>query len=257
MPSPFPGMNPYLEQETVWHGFHQQFVPLALQLLVPQVRPHYVVKLEEHIYIQDAPDERTFIGKPDVAVMDWPARGREHGGGGSATTAPAHARIHPAAEVERLSYLEIRNRTDMRLVTVIELLSPSNKRPGRDREAYLVKRARILASEVHLIEIDLLRGDARLPLLELPECDYYAMVSRAEERPDVGIWPIELRAPLPKVPVPLRPPHPDAHLDLQEMLHQLYDAGGYADYIYDGQPNPPLRPDDASWAVSLVGAMNR
>jgi hypothetical protein len=78
------------------------------------------------------------------------------------------------------------------------------------------------------------------------------MVSRSNERPRVGVWPIGIRSPLPEIPVPLLPTHADARLDLQAMVHQLYDAGGYEDYIYDGHPNPPLRGADAAWAAGIV-----
>ena len=118
-------------------------------------------------------------------------------------------------DVEHLSFVEIRDRQGRDLVTVIELLSPTNKRPGPDREQYLAKRRQLLASGVHLVEIDLLRGHPRLPLDDLPPCDYYVMVSRAEERPQAGLWPLGLRDPLPPIPVPLRAADPDASLDLQ------------------------------------------
>ncbi|MBI3462829.1 MAG: DUF4058 family protein [Planctomycetes bacterium] len=71
MPSPFPGMNPYLEQEDVWHDFQERFLPLALELLVPQVRPGYIVKLDQHVYVHDVGvDERRFIGRPGVGVIE-------------------------------------------------------------------------------------------------------------------------------------------------------------------------------------------
>jgi hypothetical protein len=159
-----------------------------------------------------------------------------------------------AIDTERQSYLEIRDRQSREVVTVIELLSPSNKYAGPDREQYLAKRQRLLASWVNLVEIDLLRGGPRMPLVNLPPCDYYALVSRYTDRPDAGVWPIRLREPLPPIPIPLRAPHPDAQLDLQQMLHRLYDAAGYEDYIYTGEPDPALPAEDAGWARSLLPA---
>jgi hypothetical protein len=154
--------------------------------------------------------------------------------------------------VERHSYLEIRDREGHELVTVLELPSPANKRPGPDREQYLAKRRQLIASPVHLVEIDLLRGGPRLPVEGLGECDYYLMVSRAEDRPDVGLWPLRLADRLPPIHIPLRPPHPDARLDLQELLHRLYDAAGYGDYIYAGTPQPPLQGERAAWAEQVL-----
>ena len=122
------------------------------------------------------------------------------------------------------------------------MLSPSNKNPGPDREQYLSKRRRLLAASVHLVELDLLRGGPRLPIDDLPECDYYVLVSRMEERPHVGLWPIGIRDPLPKMPIPLRDPDPDAHVDLKAVLDRVYDAAGYFAYLYEGTPQPPLDP---------------
>src|SRR5262249_38575067 len=148
-----------------------------------------------------------------------------------------------------------RDRNSRELITVLELLSPSNKKSGPDREQYLAKRRQLISSPVHLVEIDLLRGGPRLPVEDLPDCDYYALVSRVEERPRVGIWPVRLRDRLPVIPIPLRSPDPDARIDLQEVLHHLYDAAGYEDYIYTGAPQPPLHPQDAAWARELLPGM--
>ncbi|MBI3462828.1 MAG: DUF4058 family protein [Planctomycetes bacterium] len=155
-------------------------------------------------------------------------------------------------DIERQSFIEIRDRLGRELVTVIELLSPTNKRSGPDREQYLSKRRQFIASNVHLVELDLLRGGQRMPIEGLPSCDYCAVVSRAEERPRAGIWPLGLRDPLPVLPIPLRSPDPDARLDLQALLHRIHDAAGYADYLYADGPQPALSPADDAWAKRLV-----
>ena len=252
MPSPFPGMNPYLEQDDVWHNFHQQFCAVCQDLLVPQVRPAYIVKLDEHVYIHELPaSERRLVGRADVSLAS--AAPRPGGSAGTAVAnAPAYSRIPAAVDVERESFVEIRDRKTRELITAIELLSPSNKKSGPDREQYLAKRRQIFASSVHLVEIDLLRGGVQMPLDEFPGCDYYALVSRMEERPRVGVWPIGLRDPLPRIPVPLRNPDPDAWLDLREIVDRVYDSAGYEDYLYSGSPQPALRPDQAAWAEAFV-----
>jgi Protein of unknown function (DUF4058) len=177
---------------------------LAAELLTPQIRPTFIARLDEHIYIHELPaSQRMLVGRAPIAIDE-----------------------------QREAYVEIRDRQTRELVTVIELLSPSNKRPGPDREQYLAKRRRLFASWVNLVEIDLLRAGPQLPMEDLQPCDYYALVSRYGDRPSAGVWPIRLREPLPKVPIPLRDPHADASLDLQQMLHRLYDAAGYEDYIY-------------------------
>lgn len=253
MPSPFPGMNPFLEQDEVWHDFHERFIPLAAEILGSQVRPGYIVKLDEHVYIHELPHEqRALLGRADVSV----ARGsspQSAATAGAVLEAPAIGRIAAAIDVERHSYIEIRDRARREMVAVIELLSPANKRPGPDREQYLGKRRQLLASPVHLVEIDLLRGHPRLPIDDLPQCDYYALVSRVEDRPQVGLWPNNLRDRLPEIPIPLRRPDPDARLDLQVIVNRIYDAAGYEDYVYDETPQPPLTAEQTAWSESLLG----
>ena len=255
MPSPFPGMNPYLEQDDAWHDFHQAFLPELRRQIAGQLAPHYIVKIDEHVYIHEPPDDgRAFLGRPDVFVAT-----RRPTAEGRTATAPraggAPARISlPKSDVERLSYLEIRDRRDKRVVTVIELLSPTNKYSSADREQYLGKRGEILASWTHLVEIDLLRGGPRMPFATtLPDCAYYAMVSRMDERPEADLWPIGLRDRLPILPIPLRDPDPDVLVDLQAVLHRVYDAARYVNYIYDESPHPALSAADDAWARQVAG----
>ena len=153
---------------------------------------------------------------------------------------------------ELLCCVEIRDRETRETITRIELLDPSHKRPGLDRELYLSMRSEILQSSVHFVELDLLRGGIRLPFKDLPGCDYYALVSRADQRPRSEVWPLTLRDALPMIPVPRRAPDPDARLNLRAILDRVYDAAGYEDYIYRGAPEPPLYPEDAAWAQQFV-----
>jgi hypothetical protein len=245
-------MNPYLEHDDAWHNFHEQFPAAVVAMLEPQVGPNYFLRVDEHIYIHELPDEqRRLLGRSDVSVGR--TSGAEVGGRSqaSAVLAPRQVLL-PTVETEGLSYVEIRDRRNRRLVTVIELLSPSNKQPGPDRDQYETKRAEVLVSRTHLVEIDLLRGGGRMPFAEEVQCDYCVLVSRAEKRPRADLWSFNLGDPLPQVPVPLAEDSADVQLDLQVILHRLYDAGGYAKFIYDSQPHPPLRPEDAAWALTFV-----
>jgi hypothetical protein len=247
-------MNPYLEQEGVWHDFHERFVPHLTEALAPQpqVRGRYIVKIDEHDYIHDrSVQEREFVGRAD-ALVAHPGPAAAASPAPAVVEAPACARVPVAVDVERLSFVEIRDRQSRQLVTVIELLSPSNKYAGPDREQYLAKRRQLLRSSAHLVEIDLLRGGPRLPLEDLPDCDYCVMVSRSEDRPTVGVWPLRLRDRLPVIPVPLRAPDPDARLDLLEVLHRVYDGAGYEAYLYTGAPHPRLHPEDEAWVRQFV-----
>ena len=138
MPSPFPGMNPYIEQDDVWHDFHARFLPAAAEAIGSQVQPDYIVKIDEHVYVHELPSEpRRLLGRADLSV-------------------------------EHETFIEIRDRRSRELVCAIEVLSPSNKRPGPDREQYLTKRRQILSSPAHLVEIDLLRGGVAMPTEDRP-----------------------------------------------------------------------------------------
>jgi hypothetical protein len=215
MPSPFPGMNPYLEHEFYWQDFHQTFIPTARASLAEQLSPRYFVRVEQYVFIHELDGE------------------------------------------ERHSYLSIRDREGDEAITIIELLSPSNKNLGADRTDYLKKRREFFAAGLHLVEIDLLRGGPRLPLIDIPTCDYLVAVSRANERPRVGLWPIGIREALPKIPIPLRGPDPDASLDLQEILNRVYDSARYEPLLYRQSPQPALNPADAAWAESIINALQR
>jgi hypothetical protein len=251
MPSPFPGMNPYLEQNDTWEDFHQRFLTHAADFLSGQVGPSYLVKIEVRLYLHElSAAERRYFGRADVGVTDRHAAPRTPGTT-SLVAAPVHLSL-PAVDIERHSSVEIYDRRQRRVVTVIELLSPTNKTPGPDRNYYLAKRAQTLARRAHLVEIDLLRGGQRPEPPELPACDHYTLVSRVEDRPLLGMWPISLRDRLPIIPIPLSVPDPDVPLDLKALLDRVYDAADYGKYIYAETPQPPLSPADAAWAAQFV-----
>jgi hypothetical protein len=251
-------MNPYLEQVDTWHDFHHNLITAIRFAITPQISPKYLAKVDENVYVHElAAEERRLLGRPDVAVL-------ESDRGGHVVTAvahrsaPAYGQVLPATDAIREPFIEIRDREGRDLVTVIEVLSPTNKSRSRgsDRDQYIAKRQAILNSPAHLVEIDLLRGWPRMPIKDAPTCDYLVMVSRSEERPDVGLWPIKMRDRLPEIPIPLRNGDPDALLDLQAVLNNVYDAAGYHYYIYGGSPEPPLDSDHAAWAKQVIAAQS-
>lgn len=254
MPSPFPGMNPYLQKPGSWKDFHGSYLYGLRVRLAGMVRPRYVVRYEETVYLKELPDDghgpriRTI---PDVSVF-----GRRNPALATAATVPAPTRAVltlPAVDEVRQGRLEVCERDDMALVTVVELLSPANKFTGPDRETYLTKRSRLLQSGVGFVEIDLLRDGPRT-VAGVPDCDYLALVARRTELPSVGVWPVRLADPLPAVPVPLRPGETEPLLDLQAVLHAVYDEVGYGDFIYRTPPDPPLTPEQAAWAAGVLPA---
>src|SRR5262249_1139272 len=143
MPSPFPGMNPYIEQDAFWQDFHLEFLPAIRGRLVPQVRPKYIVMLDEHIYVQEHPPEpRRLVGRADVSLAAPPGPRDEEAAAVGILEAPLQVRI-PVQEVRRVPFLEIRDRLGRELIAVVELLSPANKRSGADREQYIAKREQL------------------------------------------------------------------------------------------------------------------
>jgi len=243
-------MNPFLEQNDSWEDFHHNFIARAQETLNSEVGPNYIVKVEVRLILHElSANERRFFGRADVGVTG-PPPGECSVSSLSMIAAPLQI-IIPAVDPVHILSLEILDRRNPRVVTVVELLSPTNKTPGPDRDEYLRKRALILEQRTHLVEIDLRRGGERPHYPPLPPCAYYVLVSRWQDRPVVGFWPIGLRDPLPVIPIPLTPPDADVPLDLQALLHRVYDGVGYSKYIYAETPDPPLSGEDLHWATQL------
>jgi hypothetical protein len=213
-------MNPYLEQDDTWPDFHINFITHAQKALVAKVSGSYLVKLEVQLYLHESS-----------------ARERER---------------LPAVDVERHCWLAIRDRQTRQLITAINLISPTHKIHGPIRDDFLQRRRNWFLGQVNVVEIDLRRGNKRPVPPELPECDYYALVSAATERPRVRVWPVPLRSPMPVVTIPLKPTEPEVALDLQSVLHNSYDDADYGKYVYQEAPDPPLSVDDAAWARQFV-----
>jgi len=254
-------MDPYLEGP-VWEDFHAHFMAALKELLIPLVRPRYVVRIEERAYLEHSPaDGREWI-RPDVAIAERSSERRPREGSGGTGTAVAMAAAPvvmtlPMPEYEREHYLTIRERESLQVVTVIEVLSPSNKRSGSDgRREYLSKRDTVLVGPAHLIELDLLRGGERLPTIEpLPPADHYAFVSRKPSRPKADVYRWSLRQRLPAITVPLAGSDPEVPLDLQTAFTAVYDRAGY-DYSLDYRHpvEPPLTDEDAAWVQQQLAS---
>jgi hypothetical protein len=257
MPSPFPGMNPYLEHDTVFHGFHQRLVVEICNVLVPQIRPEYIADTDINVYIHELSGDERLLGRPDVHVAAVVSTGKPGfspvASVGATMVSPIRSALPPAVDVVEIPFVKIMDRRNRQVVTVIEVLSRTNKLKGDDRAAYIAKRNDLRRSDAHFIEIDLLRAGEPMPLTNQPDADYRVVLSRQERRPAVDLWPIRLKDRLPVIPVPLRSPDPDASLDLQAVLDRVYDSAGYSDYVYGLTPQPPLHPADAQWAEGVAG----
>lgn len=247
MPSPFPGMDPYLEHPTLWPGVHNGLIA-ALQLsLAPQLRPRYYVAIEERLYITE-PDQRVFVGRPDLAVVGHPEAET------MLQPAPAASPVLtvqvPLPDEVRETYLEVRETGTDYVVTVLEILSPTNKRPGRGRRLYEDKRMEVLASRTHLVEIDLMRAGEPMPITGHGSASEYRMlVSRGDCRPNATLYAFGRRLPSPPVSLPLKPGDQEPAVDLGRILHDLYDRASYDLRLnYTGDPDPPLASAEAVWA---------
>jgi hypothetical protein len=250
--SPFPGMDPYLEALTIWPDVHTSLMSIFREQLTPLLAPKYSAELETQVVI-DRLDDELQVMLPDVSVTtpDMPTGGPSS----VAVAAPAPVRIRvPLDAPTRLVSIHIRQRETERLVAVIELLSPVNKRRGKGREEYLEKRRTLLASPVHFIEIDLLRSYPRMPFDDpLPPAHYLVMVCNARERPHSSVWPVSVRQPLPTIPIPLLPPDPPVPLDIGQALRTAYERARYDLRVdYRKPAMPALSSADAAWAASLI-----
>jgi hypothetical protein len=155
-------------------------------------------------------------------------------------------------DIQKHRFLEILDPNSGNTVTIIEFLDALDKRPGPHRLKYEARRVVLMTGLAHFVEIDLLRERGRMPMGDLSQSEYCVLTRRAGRFPCCDFWPVAMRDPLPRIPIPLRLPDPDVSLDLQDVLHGVYDRAGYQDYIYRGHPNPPLGPEDAQWAASLI-----
>ncbi|MEM9162494.1 MAG: DUF4058 family protein [Cyanobacteria bacterium P01_F01_bin.4] len=246
MSSPFPGMDPYLEHPDFWQEFHSRLIVAIADALGPQLRPRYRVAIEKRVY-EDATGD-VLIGRPDAAVF----RAR------SEAPQPKPIRVIAVAEPVKVEvpmpieiydrYLEIRDVSNGEVVTTVELISPTNKRPGRGRRQYETKRLKILGSQTHLVEIDLLRALPPLPMRGHTLTDYRILVSRAEQRPSADLYAFNLSEPIPPFPLPLKQTDTEPVVNLQTLLNQVYDRASY-DLAIDYTQNPelPITSTDLDW----------
>jgi uncharacterized protein DUF4058 len=258
MPTPFPGMDPYLERAGVWEEVHTRLIVAIADALGPQVRPKYRVGVEQRTYLAVlTPDEYDLVGKPDVLV----AASRRQAPPVQATASavgvvPKVAQLPMPDEITE-RYLQVRDVISGEVVTVIELLSPTNKLTRAGRRQYACQRMQVLASATHFIEIDLLRAGEPFPFKVLDDeaqSDYRILVSRAQDRPQAAVYLFSIRDPIPDIPVPLQPGDAEPSLALNRLVHDVYDRAGY-DLTVDYQqapPPPPLSEPDIQWLKQLL-----
>jgi hypothetical protein len=249
-------MDPFIEGQR-WRDFHTRFITVLGEMLTPQVRPRYVVAIEEYVYlIREEEEDPQRLIEPDLSVVETCSPAERNHGSPAGVASPIAPVLHtvPVPKRYRQTFLTLCERQSQNVVTVLELLSPWNKTAGEGQTEYLVKRSNVFCTPAHLLELDLLRGGRRLPTLEpLEPADFYAFVCRKEQLPQVEVYGWTLRQPLPVVPIPLAGSDPDVPLDLQAAFTSTYDRAGY-DYALDYRlpVEPGLDSPTAEWARSIL-----
>jgi Protein of unknown function (DUF4058) len=254
MPNPFPGMNPYLESPDFWPEVHHSLISMLQESLVPQLVPKYRVAIEKRIY-EIKGEQSLLVGIPDVSIQRNPTPRNFNSSNVAVATRTAPLKVQlPMFEEVREAYLEIRDIASKEVVTVIEVLSPANKRPGKGREMYEEKRDKVFGSRSHLVEIDLLRIYQSLPVFgDNIDGNYRILVSRADCRPVADLYLFNLPDAIPAFPLPLRDGDVEPLVDLQTLLNTVYDRAAYDFTLdYTPEPVPPLAEPDSVWADSLL-----
>jgi hypothetical protein len=274
MPSPFPGMDPYLESPDWFPDLHDGLIFLIKEALQTRLPSPYYARCRQRVWL-----DLTFRPpvEPDVDILRAKSnkrrgqhRRKDRGGVAVAeplTSEPVVVHVQPImGDPIEESYLVIHRRqgTDDTVVAIIEVLSPSNKAPGeKGRDLYVAKQQETLLTTVHLIEIDLLRAGAHSTAVPLDlavaaagSFDYHVCVHRSDHPTDFFVYPIKLEARLPVMTIPLLAGDPEVSLDLQTVFDRAYDAGAYDRAVrYDlATVEPPLRPEQAKWVKAHLSA---
>jgi hypothetical protein len=264
MQSPFPGMDPYIEACGLWEDFHDKLIHEISRVLAPRLPDGYVARtgVRSYIVLMETEGKDENLAKPDVTITQpaKPKKQRKRNGAvaiaeSDDATDAVQMRAFIAEEFKE-TFVEIYAQREERiLVTCIEVLSPSNKRPSTEGwEQYERKRQAMLLGRANFIEIDLFRGGQKMPMLDpWPNSPYTLLVCRRRRAPNCRVWPAHFRRPLPIIPVPLLAPDADLSLDLNPLLADIYGLFRYDEEIdYTRSLTPALSDDDAIWMRELL-----
>ena len=265
MPSPFPGMDPWLEGPAIFPGFHNSYIAYLREAINAVLPPPYFADIANRVTIEG--DGPPGVREPDVSVLQPVGANGSHGpvgGGGVATadaTETAAVVVHvPADELTEWT-IEVRTTGGGdQLVTAVEVLSPSNK--TTDRAEYRAKQRELAGRGVNLVEIDFLRAGPHATAVPLKYArwtagafDYHVCVYRPSRAKEFEVYPIRLPQRLPTVAVPLRDGVGPVRVEFQAVFDRCYDAALYARRVrYADPPDPPLTPDQATWVAELLRA---
>jgi hypothetical protein len=252
MESPFPGMDPYLEQH--WRSVHHRLITYAGDQLQSALPHRFRVEVEERVFVVGEPDGERLVA-PDVYVVERPRPKRPNGSAADRTTIAEPVVIDLPHEPITETYLEIIDTASgNKVITALEFLSPTNKIIGDGNEMYVRKQREYRVAGVSQVEVDLTRrGDRSLvfPMNHIPRPHrtlYLACVRRGGQPSKIEAYPMPLQSPLPTIGVPLDAAADDVPLNLAALVNQCYRNGRYEDIDYRRAPFPPLPEEDAVWA---------
>lgn len=243
-------MNPYSEHPALWPEIHHGAISSLMRVLNPQITPKYRAALDQRVYM-----DTLLVGIPESTVTQQslstealiPASALRS----AVVSIPERVTVPMLEEVTE-RYLEIREIKTQRVITVVELLSPKNKRSGEGRKQYLRKRQSLLNSQTHLVEIDLLRAGVPMPVEGGNKSDYQILVSRAQERPGAERYPFNLQDPIPCFLLPLQPGDEEPIIDLAQLIVQASEEAAIDLAIdYTQPPTPALSAEHAAWLKNL------
>ena len=266
MPSPFPGMDPFLEDHKYFGDLHGSFQFCMREQLQSRLPAPYFAAISERLVIEARDAERPRWIESDTDVLR--SYRDDDSGGGVAVATSRHTRSEPMIvtddEPETQKFVEIRTRNDdgtERVITSLEVLSPSNKQPGLGCDVYRQKQREVWSAGVSLVEIDLLRSGEHTTLIAhdkltsfAPHADYHVCVTASWDSITKLLYPFRVEDLLPEVAVPLLPKDGFVALDLQLVFNRCYDSGPYPRRVRYELPllDPPLKPEQQDWASKLL-----
>ena len=261
--NPFPGMNPYLERRDNWPDFHDRLTAAIANEMGPQLPDNYRIAMHRRVEVAEpfGPPAELALMIPDALVTDLDPANQYRPLPGAADAARAKRPLDGGAVPVRMPYevkvnwLRVTANPDQQPVTIVEVLSPTNKMAGESRRRYIRKREAILSAGVNLVEIDLLRNWDPMPLeTPPPASDYRILICRSWQRPDALLYPFSVREAIPKFPLPLLPDDAEPEVDLGPIIAGMHHTARYNLVAgYDAPPPPPeFAPETQAWVAEQV-----
>jgi len=251
--NPFPGMNPWLEHPALWHDVHFRLIAALARYLSPLLSPCYFVAVESQAYIATGFASSPTVRYPNVSVVQAREMQSRYAVCSQAGLVPYTVEV-PVPDVIEETYLQIREASTGQVITIIEILSPTNKRPGSGRQKYERKRLEIFSTATHLVEVDLLRDWPPMPMTGVVVAsDYRILVRRGTQGNQANLYPFDVRDSMPPFPLPLQADDVEPVVDLSVLLDEVYAEANYALRLnYTQPPIPPLPTEKDQWARGIL-----